>query len=47
MFLDRTDDGTSGSISVGGDGFPFGGSVQTELYVCNEKLDVHMRQYVL
>ena len=34
MFLDRLDDGSSDAISVGeSDGFPFGGSVQTQLYV--------------
>lgn len=39
VFLDRTDDGSSESIDVGEDGFPFGDSVQTELYVCDENLD--------
>lgn len=35
MFLDRDDDGSSDAISAGGnDGFPFGGSVQTQFYVC-------------
>ena len=45
MFLDRTDDGSSGSIDVGADGFPFGNSSQTELYVCDKKPN-HRNTYV-
>lgn len=34
VFLDRTDDGTSEVISAGDtNGFPFGASTQTQLYV--------------
>ena len=34
VFLDRENDGTSEAIDAGGiEGFPFGDSVQTQLYV--------------
>ena len=36
VFLSRFDDGVSGVIDVGGtSGFPFGGTVQAQLYVCD------------
>lgn len=36
VFLDREDDGTSDAIDAGIDGFPFGDSVQTQVYVSKQ-----------
>ena len=43
VFLPESDDGVSGALSAGGsDGFPFGGSVQTQLYVCVQSAYTHI-----
>lgn len=47
VFLPESDDGVSGALSAGGsDGFPFGGSVQTQLYVRAQSTFTHTYTHI-